>query len=58
MSISYSRGFDVVILALKLAYSVVILTDIIMYFSSITEPFEIDYTLISTAPKILQVSLM
>jgi len=58
MSISYSRGFDVVILALKLAYSVVILTDIIMYFSSIIEPFEIDYTLISTALKNLQVSLM
>jgi len=58
MRVRYSRGFDVVILALKLAYSVVILTDIIMYFSSITEPFEIDYTLISTAPKILQVSLM
>ena len=58
MRIRYSRGFDVVILALILVYSVVILTDIIMYFSSITEPFEIDYTLISTAPKILQVSLM
>ncbi|MBF1637716.1 MAG: hypothetical protein HXO49_04215 [Prevotella sp.] len=58
MSISYSRGFDVVILALILVYSVVILTDIIMYFSSITELFEIDYALISTAPKILQVSLM
>ena len=58
MSISYSRGFDVVILALILVYLVAILTDIIMYFSSITEPFEIDYTLISTAPKILQVSLM
>ena len=58
MSISYSRGFDVVILALILIYSVAILADIIMYFSSITEPFEIDYTLISTAPKILQVSLM
>ncbi|WP_315441293.1 hypothetical protein [uncultured Prevotella sp.] len=58
MRIRYSRGFDVVILALKLAYSVVILTDIIMYFSSIIEPFEIDYTLISTALKNLQVSLM
>lgn len=58
MRIRYSRGFDVVILALKLAYSVVILTDIIMYFSSITEPFEIDDTLISTALKNLQVSLM
>ena len=58
MRVSYCGGFDVVILALKLAYSVVILTDIIMYFSSITEPFEIDYILISTAPKILQVSLM
>ena len=58
MSISYSRGFDVVILALILIYSVAILTDIIMYFSSITELFEIDYTLISTAPKILQVSLV
>ena len=58
MRIRYSRGFDVVILALILVYSVVILTDIIMYFSSITELFEIDYALISTAPKILQVSLM
>lgn len=58
MSISYSRGFDVVILALILIYSVAILADIIMYFSSITEPFEIDYTLISTALKNLQVSLM
>ncbi|WP_456002669.1 hypothetical protein [Prevotella sp.] len=58
MSISYSRGFDVVILALILVYSVAILDDIIIYFSSITEPSEIDYALISTAPKILQVSLM
>ncbi|MBF1628894.1 MULTISPECIES: hypothetical protein [Prevotella] len=58
MRVSYCGGFDVVILALILVYSVVILTDIIMYFSSITELFEIDYTLISTAPKILQVSLM
>ena len=52
MSISYSRGFDVVILALILIYSVAILTDIIMYFSSTTELFEIDYALISTAPNI------
>jgi len=58
MRIRYSRGFDVVILALILVYLVAILTDIIMYFSSIIEPFEIDYTFISTAPKILQVSLM
>ena len=58
MRIRYSRGFDVVILALILVYLVAILTDIIVYFSSIIEPFEIDYTLISTAPKILQVSLM
>jgi hypothetical protein len=58
MRVSYSRGFDVVILALILVYLVAILDDIIMYFSSITEPFEIDYTLISTAPKIFQVSLM
>jgi len=58
MRVRYSRGFDVVILALILVYSIAILTDIIMYFSSITEPFEIHYTLISTAPKILQVSLM
>ena len=58
MRVSYSRGFDVVILALILVYLVAILDDIIMYFSSITEPFEIDYPLISTAPKILQVSLM
>jgi len=52
MSISYSRGFDVVILALKLVYSVVILTDIIMYYSHITGLFEIDYTFISTIPNI------
>ena len=58
MRVSYCGAFDVVILALILVYSVAILTDIIMYFSSIIEPFEIDYTLISTASKILQVSLM
>ena len=52
MSISYSRGFDVVILALILVYSIAILDDIIIYFSSTTELFEIDYTLISTAPNI------
>ena len=52
MSISYSRGFDVVILVLILVYSIAILTDIIMYFSHITELFEIDYTFISTVPNI------
>jgi len=58
MRVSYSRGFDVVILALILVYLVAILDDIIMYFSSITEPSKIDYALISTALKNLQVSLM
>ncbi|EEX18841.1 hypothetical protein HMPREF0973_01376 [Prevotella veroralis F0319] len=52
MRVSYCSGFDVVILALILVYSIAILTDIIMYFSSITELFEIDYTFISTAPNI------
>ena len=52
MSISYSRGFDVVILALILVYSIAILADIIIYFSSTTELFEIDYIFISTAPNI------
>jgi len=58
MRVSYCGAFEIVILALILVYSVAILDDIIMYFRSITEPSEIDYALISTALKNLQVSLM
>ena len=52
MRVSYCGAFEIVILALILVYSVAILDDIIMYFSSTTELFEIDYTFISTAPNI------